>query len=89
MVPMKIDGNNTGLIFSEIREDRKSLIFDPLHTHVNNLSGDALALKEVGQSEKSHRQEVNPGKPINRPIIIYQLGNVEEKAAKMSHRGLL
>jgi hypothetical protein len=70
MVPVKIDRNHPGGFLPDIGEDGKIAIFDPFHSHMYDLSRNALTVKEVGQSEESHRQEVDPDKLINGPIVI-------------------
>jgi hypothetical protein len=76
MVPMKIEGNNSRFFFSNIIKDRKLTIYDPLDSQMYDLAGNVLTLEKLGQSEQSHRQEVDPEKLINRPIVISQLGDV-------------
>ena len=76
-------------LFSDIFEDGKIMIFDPLHSHVNDLGGNTTTLQQIGQCEKSHGQEVDPGKMMNGPIVIDQFGDVQEEAAQSFHRGLL
>src|SRR4030042_795150 len=87
MVPVKIDSQDPRVFFFNIVQDRKIVIFNPLHSKVHNLSGNAMALEEVRQSKEPHRQKINPDKMIDGPIVIYQLGNVEKKAIQLYHRG--
>jgi hypothetical protein len=87
MVPVKVDGNDPGSLFSDIFDDRKIVIFNPLHSHVHHLSGNAMALEKVGQSKKPHGQKVNPHKIVDRPVIIGQLGDMEKNKVKSSHWG--
>jgi hypothetical protein len=54
MMPVEIEGNDSWVFFPNIIENRKIVIFDPLHSHVYNLGGDTIPLKKVSQSEKSH-----------------------------------
>jgi len=78
MVPVEIESNDSWSFFPNMIEDRKIVIFDPLHSHVYNLSENAMTLEKVSQSEESHRQEVDPDKLINGPIVISQPGDVDE-----------
>jgi hypothetical protein len=71
MVPMEIDGNNPWSLLFDIREDGKIVIFNPLHSQVNDLAGNSMTLKEVSQAKKSHGKEVDPDKLINGSIIIF------------------
>jgi hypothetical protein len=87
MVPMEIDGNDSGGFLSNIIKDGKIVIFDPLHSQVDDLGGNTMALEKVGQSEESHWKEVDPDKLTNGPIVIFQLGDVEEKTIHSFHRG--
>jgi hypothetical protein len=54
---------------------------------VYDLGGNAMLLEKVGQSKKPHGQEVDPDEMIDRPVIIGQLGDMEENKVKSSHRG--
>jgi len=87
MVPMKIEGNDSRGFFSNIIEDGKITICDPLDSQMYDLAGNVLTVEKVGQSEHSHGQEVNPNKLTNGPIVISQLGDVEEEAVYSFHRG--
>jgi hypothetical protein len=87
MVPMKIERNDLRGFFLNIMKDRKIMIFDPLHSYMYDLVGNVLTLEKVGQSEESHRQEVDPEKMINRPIVVSQLGDVQEETIHSFHRG--
>ncbi len=55
MMPMKINGNDPRRLLSDIFNDGKTLILNPLHSEVDNLGRDPLSLKKVGQSKESHR----------------------------------
>jgi hypothetical protein len=85
MVPVEVDGNDSRSLFSDIFDDRKMAIFNPLHSRVYDFRGNAMALEEVGQSEKPHGQEVDPHKIIDRPVIVVQLGDMEKNKVKFSH----
>jgi hypothetical protein len=37
-----------------------------------------ITLEEIGQSKKPHGQEVDPDEMIDWPVVIGQLGNMEE-----------
>jgi hypothetical protein len=76
MVPMKIESNHSRVFFSNIIEDRKIVIRDPLDSQMYDLVRNVVALEKVGQSEQSHRQEIDPDKLPNGPIVISQLGDV-------------
>jgi hypothetical protein len=86
MVPVEIEGNDSWSFFPNIIEDRKIVIFDPLHSDVYDLGRNVMTLEKVGQSKESHRQEVDPDKLINGPIVISQLGDVDEEAVHSFHR---
>jgi hypothetical protein len=87
MVPVKIEGYNPRGFFANIINDRKIVIFNPFYSHMYDLGRNTMTLKEVGQSEESHWQEVDPDKLINRPIVISQLGDVKEETVHSFHRG--
>jgi hypothetical protein len=54
---------------------------------VDDLGGNTITLEEIGQSKEPHGQEVDPDEMIDRPVVIGQLGNMEENTIKFSHRG--
>jgi hypothetical protein len=54
-----------------------------------DLSGNAMALKKIGQPEEPHGKEVDPGEMIDRPVVIGQLRNMEENTGECSHRAEL
>jgi len=87
MVPMKIEGNDPRGLFLDLIKDGKMMIFDPFHSQMNDLAGNVLTLEKVGQSEESHRQEIDPQKMTNRPIVVSQLGDVQEETIHSFHRG--
>jgi hypothetical protein len=70
MMPMEIQEDHRGSLFFKIGEDGKSPILDPLHSHMDNLGGDALALDQVCQPKEFHRQEVNPEKTMKGAVVI-------------------
>jgi hypothetical protein len=76
MVPMKIEGNHSRVFFSNIIEDRKIVIRDPLDSQMYDLTGNVMTVEKVGQSEQSHWQEIDPDKLPNGAIVISQLGDV-------------
>jgi hypothetical protein len=53
---------------------------------VYDLGGNAMALKEVGQSEEPHGEEVDPDEMMDRPVVIGQLGDMKKNTVKGSHR---
>jgi hypothetical protein len=70
MMPMKIDGYDLRILLSDIIHDGKMWVFDPLHSQVDNLRRDALSMKRIGQPEETHREEIDPDKLIDGPIVI-------------------
>jgi hypothetical protein len=85
MVPVEVQSENPRRLFSNIFDDRKSTIFNPLHSQVYDLSRNAMVLKNVGQPEEPHGEEVDPGEMIDRPVVIGQLRNMEKNAGEFSH----
>jgi hypothetical protein len=53
---------------------------------VDDLDGNMMTLEKIGQSKKPHGEEVDPDEMIDRPVVIGQLGNMEENTIKSSHR---
>jgi hypothetical protein len=45
-----------------------------------------ITLEKIGQSKKPQGQEVDPDEMIDRPVVIGQLGNMEENTIESSHR---
>jgi hypothetical protein len=86
MVPVEVDGDDSRGLLPDIVDDRKTMIFNPFHSHVDDLGGNAMALKEVGQSEEPHGQEVDPDEMMDRPVVIGQLGDMKKDTVKCSHR---
>jgi hypothetical protein len=85
MVPVEVQGDDPRGLFSEILNDGKIVVLNPLHSQVDDLSGNTTTLENVGQSEESHRQEVDPDEMIDRPVIIGQLGNMEKNNIRATH----
>jgi hypothetical protein len=75
---MEIEEHHRWSLLFKIREDGKGSILDPLHSHMDNLGGDALTMDHVCQPKEFHREEVNPEKPVKGAIVIESPGNVEE-----------
>jgi hypothetical protein len=86
MVPVEVHGDDSRVLLFDIWDDRKMVISNPFHSQMHHLGGNAVTLEEVGQSKKSHRHEVNPNKIMDGPVVIVQLGDMEENAVKSSHR---
>jgi hypothetical protein len=86
---MKVEGDDPRSLFPKILNDGKIVIFNPLHSQVDDLSGNAMALEKVGQSEESHGQKVDPDEMVDRPIIIGQLGDMEENKIRATHGGIV
>jgi len=87
MMPMKINGNDPRRLLSDIFNDGKTLILNPLHSQVDNLGRDPLSLKKVGQSKESHREKVDPNELINGSVVIDKFRDMNEKAVYSFHRG--
>jgi len=85
-MPVEIDGNAPRVLLSDIFDDGKFVILDPLHPHVHDLSGDVMTLEKVGQPEEPHGQEIDPDEIIDRSVVIGQLGNMEEETVHLFHR---
>jgi hypothetical protein len=86
MVPVEVDGNDSRGFLFDIFDDRKMMIFNPLHPHVYDLGGNMMTLEKVGQSEKPHGHEIDPDEMIDRPVIIGQFWDMEKNTVKFSHR---
>jgi hypothetical protein len=82
MMPVEIDGNDPRSLLSDIFDDGKFVVFNPLHSQVHNLSGNVMTLEKVRQSEEPHGQEIDPDEMIDRPVVIGQLGNMKEETVK-------
>jgi hypothetical protein len=89
MVPVEVQGDDSRGFLAKIFNDRKMAVFNPLHSQVDDLGGNALTLKKVGQSEESHGQEVDPDEMADRTVIIGQFGDVEKDKIKVTHGGIV
>jgi hypothetical protein len=89
VVPVEVQGDDPRGLPPNILNDGKIVIFNPLHSQVDDLSGNAMALEKVGQSQKPHGQEVDPDEMMDRPVIIGQLGNMEENKIRATHGGIV
>jgi hypothetical protein len=78
MVPVEIDGNDPRSLLPDIFDDRKSVIFNPFHSQVYDLGGNAMTLEKVGQPKESHGQEIDPDEMIDGPVVISQLGDMKK-----------
>jgi hypothetical protein len=87
MVPVEVHRYDPRRLLAKILNDGKMVIFNPLHSHVYDLSGYATALEKVSQSEEAHGQEIDPDEMIDRPVIVDQLGDMEKNNVRSSHRG--
>jgi len=86
VMPVEVDGKNSGRLLSEVFDNRKSLILNPFHAHVYDLGRNVMTLEKIGQSEEPHGKEVDPDEVTDRPVVIRELGDMEKNTVKCSHR---
>jgi hypothetical protein len=89
MMPVEIEGNDPGRFFLYLFKNIVAWVFNPFHTQVNDLGGNVLAVEKIGQPKKPHGKEIDPNELVNGPIIILQLGDMEEETVHLFHRGEL
>jgi len=70
MVPVKIDGNDARILLPDIVNHGKRVVLDPFYSQMDDLRRDALSVQRIGQSEESHRKEIDPDKLIDGPIVV-------------------
>jgi hypothetical protein len=85
VVPVEVHRNDPGVLVPEIIDDGEMVIFNPFYSQVDDLSGNALTLEKVRQSEEPHGQEIDPDEMTDRPVIIGQLGDVEKNKIEATH----
>jgi hypothetical protein len=86
MVPVEVHGHDSRGLLPDIVDDGEFVILNPFHPHVHNLSGNAMTLEKIGQSEEPHGKEVDPDEMMDRPVVIGQLRDMKKNTVKCSHR---
>jgi hypothetical protein len=86
MVPVEVHGHDSRGLLPDIVDDGEFVILNPFHPHVHNLSGNAMTLEKIGQSEEPHGKEVDPDEMMNRSVVIGQLRDMEKNTVECSHR---
>jgi hypothetical protein len=87
VVPVEVQGDDPRGLLPKILNDGKIVIFNPLHSQVDDLGGNTTTLEKVGQPEEAHGQKVDPDEMMDRPVIVGQLGNMEKNKIKATHGG--
>jgi hypothetical protein len=70
MVPVEVHGNDSRGLLPDIIDDGEFVVFNPFYPHVHNMSGNAMTLEKIRQSEKPHGEEIDPDKMMDRPVVI-------------------
>jgi hypothetical protein len=60
MMPMKIEGHDSGGFLPDIVEDREIPVLNPFHPKVKDLSCNAAPLKKIGHRQESHGKKIDP-----------------------------
>jgi hypothetical protein len=70
-MPVKVKGHNLRLLLLKITKDRKTRVDHPFQAEMDNLRGDILRMKKIGQSEKPEGKQVYGKKMMEWPVIVF------------------